>query len=388
MIRSFTRCAALACIAAALALTSAAAFAQATITLSDTNCSDFQLTGTPGNRTLTCIVSSAPVCTVTGPATGTTGSPITLTASCAPAATSWVWTGGNCASSTASTCQDTQTLTGNVNYTVKGSNAIGPGNVSPPFTVTWSNTPPAAPSGCSISGAPSQSQAAGYQATLSLNCSGGGQPTSNGYIWTGTGAVGQTTQTVGPITVNATTTFTARASNAGGTSTAASATVSISGGGGGGGGPISCPGFVTTRVIDMAWGPNPRLAYTADVGGFGPNDAIVVRFTTSNITSATGKGYIQAVEYSDSPSGRTAALSAIPCDFTVGLPKVGGGMNAYGPGDIAPWAQFSLYNAKSYASTLQPSTTYYFNISNSPASTCQSTGSCNMLITLSKPSGS
>ena len=109
---------------------------------------------------------------------------------------------------------------------------------------------------------------------------------------------------------------------------------------------------------------------------------------TSNITSATGKGYIQAVEFADPPSGRTAALSATPCDFTVGLPKVGGGTNAFGPNDNAPWAYFSLVASKSYASILQPSTTYYFNISNSPASTCQSSGSCNMQITLSKPSGS
>jgi hypothetical protein len=113
----------------------------------------------------------------------------------------------------------------------------------------------------------------------------------------------------------------------------------------------------------------------------------VVRFTTSNITSAGGKGYIQAVEYQDSPSGRTAALSDQPCVF-VGLPKVGGGTNAFGPGDNAPWAYFSLVALKSGASTLQPSTTYYFNISNSAGSTCQSTGSCNMLITLNKPSGS
>lgn len=191
---------------------------------------------------------------------------------------------------------------------------------------------------------------------------------------------------MGPITVNTSTTFTATASNAGGASTPASATVTI--GGGGGGGPISCPGFAATRVVDMTWGPNPQLAYTTNVGGFGPNDAIVVRFTTSNIITAAGKGYVQAVEYQDSPSGRTAALSAIPCDFTVGLPKVGGGMNAYGPNDNGPWAYFSLYNSKLGASILQPSTTYYFNISNSPGSTCQGTGSCNMLITLSKPSGS
>jgi hypothetical protein len=386
MIRSFTRWAALGCTTAALAFASAGAFAQATITLSDSNCSDFALGGTPGARTLTCVVSSAPVCTVNGPTTGTTGSPITLTASCAPAATSWVWTGGTCANNTSSTCQDTQNVIGTVNYTVKGTNGIGSGNASPIYPVVWSNTPPQAPSNCSISGAPSQSQAAGYQATLTLNCSGGGQPTSNGYIWTGAGAAGQTTQSVGPITVNATTTFTAKASNAGGTSTASSATVSIGGGGGGGGGPISCPGFAATHVIDANWASS-QLLYTTNVGGFGVNDIVVVRFTTSNITSATAKGYIQAVEYSDPTSGRTAALSATPCDL-VGLPKVGGGTNAFGPGDVAPWAYFSLVASKSGASILQPNTMYYFNLTNSTPSTCQATGSCNMLITFNKPSGS
>jgi len=129
------------------------------------------------------------------------------------------------------------------------------------------------------------------------------------------------------------------------------------------------------------------LGYTANVGGFGPNDAVVVRFTTSAATTSTATGYIQAVEYQDPPSGRTAALSAIPCDFTGGLPKVGGGTNAFGPNDNAPWASISLVGPKSGASTLLPSTTYYFNIRNSPGSTCGSSGSCNMLITLSKPSG-
>jgi hypothetical protein len=128
------------------------------------------------------------------------------------------------------------------------------------------------------------------------------------------------------------------------------------------------------------------LAYTVSVGGFGPNDAVVVRFTTSSATTSTATGYIQAVEYQDSPSGRTAALSDLPCVF-VGLPKVGGGTNAFGPGDPAPWAAFTLNFSKSGYTNLQPNKTYYFNISNSPGSTCGSTGSCNLLITLSKPSG-
>jgi hypothetical protein len=165
----------------------------------------------------------------------------------------------------------------------------------------------------------------------------------------------------------------------------ANKTVSYStggGGGGGGGGPISCSGYSATHVVDMRWGTSQLVTAT----GFGPNDIVVARFTTSAITSATGKGYIQAVEQGSSPSYRTAALSSTPCDL-VGLPKVGGG-NAAFVNDGAPWQYFTLVASKSGYPILQPSTTYYFNITNSTNPTCASTGICDMLITLNKPTGS
>ena len=381
MIRSVTRWAALACTAAALALSFAAAPVHgATFTFSDPNCSSFSFD--PATSTLSCVVSTVPTCTVTGPSTGTLGSPITLTASCSPAAISYSWSGGTC--TTGQACQDTQTVGGTVTYKVTGTNGVGPGPQSPAFNVAWSNTVPARPSGCTIvqSNPAGTLPVGGGSPTLTANCTGGGAVAS--WSWTGGFAQGATSAIV-TGSVLSSTQFTATATNAGG-STATNYTVNVATGGGGGG-PISCPGFATTRVLDMNWTPKPQLGYTVNVGGFGPNDAIVVRFTTSASTTSTAMGYIQAAEFSDPPSGRTAALSATPCDF-VGLPKVGGGTTAFGPGDIAPKAYFTLFNPNTGNPTLLPSTTYYFNISNSTPSSCQSSGSCNMIITLSKPSGS
>ena len=70
MNRLLARWAALVGTAATLALTSAGALAQATITLTDSNCSSFILSAPP-NQVLTCVVSGPPTCTVTGPSTGT-----------------------------------------------------------------------------------------------------------------------------------------------------------------------------------------------------------------------------------------------------------------------------------------------------------------------------
>ena len=168
-----------------------------------------------------------------------------------------------------------------------------------------------------------------------------------------------------------------------GTTGGADGTGGGGGGGGGGGWNGSCTNVAgRTLVVNMPWGTSQTVQAT----GFGPNDIVVAKFTTSAITSATGKGYIQAVEFGSVPSGRTAALSDTPCDL-VGLPKVGGGTSAFGPNDNAPWAYFSLVAVKSGYPILQPNTTYYFNITNSPNSSC-GTGVCDMLITINKPTGS
>ena len=76
MNRSLFRATASTCAAAALTFTFLAVPASspsqaASLTISDSNCDSFTLTGTAPNQTLNCIVSSVPVCTVTGPTTGT-----------------------------------------------------------------------------------------------------------------------------------------------------------------------------------------------------------------------------------------------------------------------------------------------------------------------------
>lgn len=86
--------------------------------------------------------ASTPTCTLTAsPATITTGGSSTLTASCNPAATSYVWTGGTggtCAS-TSATCTVKPTVT--TTYSVHGTNASGTNQaVSTTVTVTGSTT--------------------------------------------------------------------------------------------------------------------------------------------------------------------------------------------------------------------------------------------------------
>ena len=248
------------------------------------------------------------------------------------------------------------------------------------------SAPAGAPSGCSISGAPGTAQVAPYNYSLTANCSSG-SPT--GWQWSN-GSTAATQNITGSI--SATTMFTVVASNGSGSSSPVSKTITIGtggsgGSGGSGGGPIACsnvPG--ATHVIDATWSSNGTYL-TANYSGFGPNDAIVVRFTTSIITSATGKGYIRAVEFSDPIAPRTGTLSSQPCDFSNGVPVAsGGGLGAAFANDTAPWLYFTLVNPKSGFATLQASTTYYFNMIN--AGCISGSGTCNVQIYFVKPSGS
>ncbi len=67
-----------------------------------------------------------PVCTPTAnPAAIVLGGSSTLTVSCSPAASSYTWTGGTCAGTTAASCTVTPTVT--TTYTVAGSNIDGTG---------------------------------------------------------------------------------------------------------------------------------------------------------------------------------------------------------------------------------------------------------------------
>ena len=79
---------------------------------------------------------AVPVCTLTAaPSTVTAGSITTLSVSCSPAATSYVWSGGTCSTTTSASCSATPLST--LTYTVSGVNSAGTGSAaSATVTVT------------------------------------------------------------------------------------------------------------------------------------------------------------------------------------------------------------------------------------------------------------
>jgi hypothetical protein len=351
-----------------------AAHAQgASISLSDSNCDSFALSGTAPNQVLTCVVSNVPNCTVTAPASATINTNITLTAACSGSPTRWVWSAsaGNC---TTQTCSVSSGQTGAIAYSVTATNNVGQGPTSPAATVTWSNQVAAAPSGCAITASPSATLAQAGVVTLTMSCSGGGAPT--GYSWSGGFAQGANTAQVSG-TVSSSTAFSATASNAGG-SASATQTVSVGGGPGPGG---SCTGFTNTRILDIDWN-NPQVVLTGTSGGVGPNDAIVVRFTTGAGANPGFFGNITGAEYTSDPSTRAASLSATMCDFNSTL-----GFGASSTSNTVT-VNFSVgSNSSGYYPALQPNTTYYYNVKQLPGSTCASSGNCNMYFQLHKPPG-
>jgi hypothetical protein len=174
------------------------------------------------------------------------------------------------------------------------------------------------------------------------------------------------------------------------------------GGGGGGGGALDCTSQLQahgwanagpTVTIDIAW-PNDgsnHLYYTSQAGGLFGNGALVARFTTSAATAANAKGQLYAVEFQSSTSERRGALNTTPCDFDTGLPEqnCAGQTTRFdspsGP-TIAMW-QSNSGAGRTCAVTLQPSTTYYFNLYNAPGAACVNQPSCDMTISFQKPGG-
>lgn len=154
-------------------------------------------------------------------------------------------------------------------------------------------------------------------------------------------------------------------------------------------GPISCAGYSKTLVYDLPW-----TAVSKQITAGFNNDAIVVgRFTTSSI--APGSSYpanVSSIEYVDAPAVRTAAISTVPCDLTgIGMSSNSAVLTTgpnwtYQIGGTAPLSRLSTMPSRL---VLQPSTTYYINITNRDANgapTCGTT-TCNMILQLTKPTG-
>jgi hypothetical protein len=325
------------------------------ITLNDSNCDSFSLSGPPGSQVLTCVVSNAPTgCSIQGPTTGTNGQAVTLTAICSTGSpTTYAWSGGNCQGLGTQSCQAVDT---NVtrSYSVVISNAIGPGSPNPATKqVVWSNALPAPPSNCSITPSPASLPATGGSVSLTAQCASGGPVDT--WIWSNA-TYTTTSGNTASATISATTTFKVAATNAGGT---ANPSVSVAVGGGGGG-PISCSGFLGTRVLTLTWPQNFNGTL-----GMGVLDASVLVFTTGN---NTGSGSI-----SITTAGNNAAthhdytLSDTACDFGAGRKQF--------VSSSAPTFRFNVTTSGGTGTTLKTNTTYYINVKNSEDGTgCQSQG--------------
>jgi hypothetical protein len=163
-----------------------------------------------------------------------------------------------------------------------------------------------------------------------------------------------------------------------------SATVNIGGGGGG----INCAFAGPTNVISVKWGVDGQTQ-TGPLGGFAPNGALVLKFTTpANGATLLRKGSVSGAEFGDPNNPRFGTLSTTACDFA--------GTNAPTITGTSPPQQqifcfanslacstnvsfgFTFNPLKTGAALLQPNTTYYINLGNQSGS-CWVNGSCNMI---------
>ncbi len=176
-------------------------------------------------RTVVATFNNVPACTLSAnPSTVTAGSSSTLTATCSPAAASYVWTGANCSSASAS-CTVTPAAT--TAYTVAGTNAGGTGAPAS-TTVNVTQVPPT----CTVAANPG-SVVFGVATTVTLTASCTNSPTS--YSWTNgsgspaaTGTGNSVTAAFPATAVVGTYAYSVTASNSGGASQVASTSVSVS----------------------------------------------------------------------------------------------------------------------------------------------------------------
>ena len=395
-------------VAAVVYASSYSAFAQgATVTFNDPNCASWSMTQNGSSFTLTCQALS---CSISAfPTSPLPTDPVTLLANCAGATTSttYSWTklsgplacpappaSGNPASLAAADA----TATGCV-YRVAATDATT-GSGAATVTVNWTTTPPASPSGCSITPNPSSLPNTGGSVTLTAVCTGNTnssttwQFTKGGANFGGvsTGASGTSTSdslAANTGTAATTTTYGMVVTNAGAPSTSVTNTVTVAGTGGGGGSfdlsACTAQGY-TGRGVDIPYpvSANSARVFTPNLGNFGPNEMIVVRFVAP--TSETTPGAtIVASEYSSyAPAFRLATLSTKPCEVA---PSTAITASILGS-TISQAPNFSMAlngtGGFSYPIKLTPGATYYVNYVNrqaygSSASSCPS-GNCAMYI--------
>ncbi|MDP2760777.1 MAG: hypothetical protein Q8O64_10325 [Sideroxyarcus sp.] len=182
-----------------------------TYTVSGTNAA-----GSGNTASLTVTVGSTttgtPSCSLSAsPSAISAGGQVTLTASCSPAAASYIWTGSGCAGN-ASIC--TASPASSTTYSVAGINAAGTGHpASATVTVTAASAPPT----CTLT----QALFVG-KTRLTANCT----PAATSYTWSANTGFAST-DSGGFVAPTATTTYTVQGTNAAGTGNTASLTITV-----------------------------------------------------------------------------------------------------------------------------------------------------------------
>jgi hypothetical protein len=353
----------------------------ATLTFTDNNCASFAVTGSAPNFTLVCQSLS---CTLSAsPAAPTPSQGVTMTASCSGGTgaitfSNWLSATAGCPAVNGAGASGTIPAPGGAvgpcTYRVTGTDTANlTGTAS--ANVTWSSTPPAAPSGCTLTANPSSMAAAG-NVTLTANCLSGGAPTT--YAWTGPGVTTPTASSSQIVNVTATTTFGVTPSNATGPGNTASAGVTV-GGGGGGGLPATCTiGGVSYNVLDVGT-MSPDGARTTSSGFTGSKVVIATLVPPGGLSTNTNT--ISVFEYGGDGSthSRKAWLAKSPCDTSGTWP-------AY-EADTGPVFNYSIGGFDSSAVNMKVGETWYLIIVNQKpfgGNSCTS-GACDIGIKWYRP---
>lgn len=377
----------------------------ASISFSNGSCTSYSLTDLGGGTfTITCNLPSVPVCTIgASSTTPTTGTTLTLTATCSDGPYGWLWTGASSPCGTGSNvCTDTQANAGAKTYTVFGGNGVGHGPVAS-ITVNWS-APTNPPTGCTITRttpANGQLPTTGGAITLTASCTGGSAPTSwqwrkNGVATSVTTATYNETLPANTNTAATTYSYDARACVNGncGAYTSPVTTVTVAGTA-----PVGfCSQYSDVRFIDLNWG-NPPVD-TAGTVQLNVGTIIVARLNVPTSATSPGDipGTISMVEFMGPTANRVMTLSTQPCDFrgySPGYFPPPDATGANGPmrweGGINPNMLFLLANDPPGfppKPLLAPGTTYYVNLQTIHSATglnsCP-TNSCDVRFTVDPP---
>ena len=265
--------------------------------------------------------------------------------------------------------------------------SVDPGTGGVVLTCIPASTAPGAPTGCVATISPASLGSAG--GTVNLNVTGCQSASSLTYSWTRSGvanwkATAATSDSLGPNsgTTAVRTTYRAQVCAESACANTNEVTATVAGvptapPGGGTAWNGTCDGYANTRVLDVNWANPTRLSTV-----MGPNDAVVVRFTTG-AGSSTSSGKVAAAEWGSAPSSRVGVLSETPCDFG---PQDSSRAASAGTSVTVRFYVADTLISSSYPVVL-PKTTYYFNIRNGASPTCASNGVCDIFVDFSKPAG-